>query len=102
MFGKSGSSGSLASGVGSTFSSGGLAAFGFANGTDFAPGGMAMVGERGPEIVNLPRGSQVTPNHKLGQSNVFNISIANGTPQVAQQVANEVARKLSFARRGGR
>jgi hypothetical protein len=40
--------------------------FGFAGGTDFAPGGMAVVGERGPEIVNLPRGSQVIPNHRIG------------------------------------
>jgi phage-related tail protein len=32
---------------------------GFANGTPSAPGGLAMVGERGPELVNLPRGSQV-------------------------------------------
>lgn len=39
---------------------------GFANGTNFAPGGMAIVGERGPELVNLPRGSQVIPNHELG------------------------------------
>lgn len=39
--------------------------FGFADGTDFSPGGWAMVGERGPELVNLPRGSQVVPNHKL-------------------------------------
>ncbi len=36
--------------------------FGFASGTDFAPGGMAVVGEQGPEIVNLPRGSQVMNN----------------------------------------
>lgn len=36
---------------------------GFAEGTDFAPGGVAMVGERGRELVNLPRGSQVVPNH---------------------------------------
>jgi|GEM_PF-2455514 len=35
---------------------------GFATGTNFAPGGMAMVGERGPELVNLPRGSTVTPH----------------------------------------
>ena len=34
----------------------------FATGTNFAPGGMAMVGERGPELVNLPRGSTVTPH----------------------------------------
>lgn len=38
---------------------------GFADGTNFAPGGPVMVGERGREIVNLPRGSQVVPNHKL-------------------------------------
>lgn len=31
----------------------------FAKGTNFAPGGIALVGERGPELVNLPRGSQV-------------------------------------------
>ena len=34
----------------------------FATGTNYAPGGMAMVGERGPELVNLPRGSTVTPH----------------------------------------
>jgi hypothetical protein len=39
---------------------------GFASGTNYAPGGMAVVGERGPELVNLPRGSQVVPNDKLG------------------------------------
>jgi len=33
----------------------------FAGGTNFAPGGLAVVGERGPEVVNLPRGSQVYP-----------------------------------------
>jgi hypothetical protein len=33
----------------------------FATGTLSAPGGMALVGERGPEMVNLPRGSRVTP-----------------------------------------
>jgi hypothetical protein len=32
---------------------------GFAGGTNYAPGGVALVGERGPELVNLPRGSQV-------------------------------------------
>jgi hypothetical protein len=37
----------------------------FAGGTNFAPGGMAWVGERGAELVNLPRGASVTPNHAL-------------------------------------
>ena len=34
----------------------------YAEGTDFHMGGMAMVGEQGPEIVNLPTGSRVIPN----------------------------------------
>lgn len=38
---------------------------GFADGTNYSRGGLAMVGERGPELVSLPRGSHVTPNHKL-------------------------------------
>jgi hypothetical protein len=53
---------------------------GFASGTNFAPGGWAMVGERGPEIVNLPRGARVTPNHELRDmggvhvNNVYNFA----------------------------
>lgn len=31
----------------------------FARGTNYAPGGLALVGEEGPELVNLPRGSKV-------------------------------------------
>lgn len=37
----------------------------FGEGTDFAPGGRAIVGDKGPELVNLPRGAQVVPNNKL-------------------------------------
>ena len=32
---------------------------GYAVGTRYHPGGPALVGEEGPEILNLPRGSQV-------------------------------------------
>jgi len=35
---------------------------GFANGTPSAPGGLARINERGGEIINLPRGSQVIPH----------------------------------------
>lgn len=49
---------------------------GFANGVTNFSGGLAMVGERGPEVVRLPKGSDVIPNHALGgigqsQTNVF-------------------------------
>lgn len=47
---------------------------GFAGGTDFAPGGAALVGEHGPELVNLPRGSQVVPNAGLSSA------IGGGSP----------------------
>tara|TARA_R110000765_G_scaffold70015_3_gene135821 strand:- start:9093 stop:11054 length:1962 start_codon:yes stop_codon:yes gene_type:complete len=46
-----------------------------AHGTDFAKGGSTLVGELGPEIVNLPRGSQVIPNNKIGGSGA-NISVS--------------------------
>ncbi|MBB4064730.1 hypothetical protein [Gellertiella hungarica] len=36
----------------------------FADGTPSAPGGLAVVGERGRELVNLPRGAQVIPSHQ--------------------------------------
>lgn len=38
----------------------------YASGTNFHPGGWALVGERGPELVDLPRGSSVIPNDMLG------------------------------------
>jgi hypothetical protein len=61
---------------------------GYANGTNFAPGGMALVGERGPELVNLPRGSQVVPNHELGGRGGVNVTIdARGAQMgVAEQI----------------
>lgn len=37
----------------------------YARGTESARGGVAIVGEKGPEAVILPRGSKVIPNKKL-------------------------------------
>ena len=39
---------------------------GHAAGGTVSQSGVALVGEAGPELVSLPRGSQVTPNHALG------------------------------------
>lgn len=36
----------------------------YAAGTEFHPGGRALVGELGPEIVDLPVGARVIPNHR--------------------------------------
>lgn len=39
-----------------------------ANGTNFYPGGVGLVGEEGPELVNLPRGSRITPAAETAQA----------------------------------
>ncbi len=38
----------------------------FAKGTSSAPGGLSLVGELGPELMNVPRGASITPNNMLG------------------------------------
>lgn len=62
----------------------------FARGTNFAPGGVALVGERGPEIVHVPRGSRVDTAQEtkslLGRQITQNVSVVQnvrggrGTP----------------------
>jgi hypothetical protein len=51
----------------------------FRQGTDFSPGGTALVGEAGPELVRLPQGSQVTPNNTVNNesidNSVYNINV---------------------------
>ncbi|MDR6794740.1 hypothetical protein J2X12_004112 [Pseudarthrobacter oxydans] len=58
-------------------------------GTSYAPGGLTLVGENGPELVNLPQGSQVTQAYRTrnelasggsGPSiNIENLNVNNGT-----------------------
>ena len=52
---------------------------GFANGGPVTESGLAMVGERGPELVALGRGSHVVPNHYLGgyQAGATNMQISD-------------------------
>ncbi len=64
-----------------------------ANGTINSPGGLTWVGERGPELLNLPKGSQVIPAHRAQNMNAgggINITVdARGSADpaaVRQQV----------------
>lgn len=50
----------------------------YAAGTNFHPGGIALVGERGPELVDLPRGARVTPNNELGGRQIVEIVDTTG------------------------
>ncbi len=59
----------------------------YAKGTGFHPGGLAMVGERGPEIVRLPRGSAVYPNGSgPGEGNTYYLSGNLLTPEFWSQI----------------
>ena len=67
---------------------------------------MALVGEQGPEIVNLPKGAQVIPMDKWrgGKSTVINAPISvtiqgSATSQTAMQFGVEAQRALARASR---
>jgi len=73
-----------------------------ANGTNFATGGATLVGERGPEIVNIPKGASVLPAHESkgmsGKGNntfIFNSPMALNPSQAAEAMRNSM-RQLSF------
>jgi len=70
-----------------------------ARGSDFTQGGTTLVGEEGPELVNMPRGASVTPNSRGGTGGgpVFNIySPIAVTPSVAAQEYTRMVRNLAF------
>lgn len=70
---------------------------GFQHGTSFAPGGMSLVGERGPELVNLPRGSQVIPNDRISSVGSVNITIQAGAFMGSQLEARKYAEMIMEA-----
>ena len=63
-------------------------------------GGAAVVGERGPELLNLPRGSNVTPMAAGagGGSTTVNNNYYILTIEDFQKMVNEA--RTSFGRRG--
>jgi hypothetical protein len=76
---------SWSSGLGA--GTGGLSFPMFAGGTDYAPGGLALIGENGPELLNVPRGSQIVPNDVLrsradssSMSVVYNVDASGADP----------------------
>lgn len=76
---------------GGLFGGGGFSVPGFANGTPFHMGGLAMVGERGPELVNLPRGAQVIPNRALREGGGSSIIQVQLSPDLEARVLRQAA-----------
>lgn len=54
-------------------------------GTSSSPGGMTIVGERGPEIMNVPRGSQISPASRTADIQTSIESLANAVSKLAAQ-----------------
>jgi hypothetical protein len=68
----------------------------FAKGTSFAPGGLSLVGEEGPELVNLPRGSQVfTAGQTRDIMNTTNSNITINFSGTGRETTPNDLRKLS-------
>ena len=64
-----------------------------AQGTDYWRGGLTWVGEEGPEIVRLPRGSQVIPNDKAmagGGITLYIQNLYNNRKQDVEELAQEL------------
>jgi hypothetical protein len=67
---------------------------GFASGTDSAPGGFAWVGEQGPELLNLPSGTSVTPAASLrgsGGDQHFYIDAKGAEIGVEEKIVRAIA-----------
>lgn len=69
-----------------------------ANGTQYHTGGLALVGERGPELVSLPTGSRVMTaekTRKFGGSTVVNNYITiTGANRSDEEIADMVAKRI--------
>ena len=80
---------------------------GFASGVNNFGGGLAVVGEKGPELVNLPRGADVVGNHQLaglgGMGGVhieIHGNIVNETPEAADRFMDRLNRMATLNEMG--
>ncbi len=71
----------------------------YATGTSYHPGGRALVGENGPEIVDLPAGSKVYPNGVMPSSgNITNTYYVNISAKDVKEF-NDIVRLANQANR---
>jgi hypothetical protein len=68
-----------------------------AEGGNIMSGGTVMVGEEGPEFLNLPRGARVTPLDKAGGDIVININNPKMfSSRDGEQLANLLVKTLKL------
>lgn len=75
-----------------------------ATGTTYSPGGMTLVGEHGPEYVDMPRGAQVTPAYRSREQDmgrgghtvvIQNMNVNNG--ENPRRIFEEIGFALELA-----
>jgi phage-related protein len=79
---------------------------GLASGTDYFSGGVALVGEQGAELVNLPQGASVTPADKTASMmggatvNIYNPVVRSNSDidMIVDQVRRVLGRDTELAR----
>ncbi|WP_371346464.1 phage tail length tape measure family protein [Ancylobacter sp. IITR112] len=76
---------------------------GNAAGNDNWRGGLSIVGEHGPELVNLPKGAQVSPTQDVfgAMKAMASMSAAGGGSQVNVQVVNNAGAKVGVEKSTG-
>lgn len=90
MFGGGGGGGIL-SAMGGAGGGGGGVVTNFASGTSSAPGGWSWVGERGPELVRMPRGANVMNNaQSMAYANTHGGGESQPAPTIVQLTINAV------------
>ena len=65
-----------------------------AEGGNVTAGGMAMVGERGPELLNLPKGASVTPLDKAAGNVTVNVTVQGSMLSNAAELAHIIREEL--------
>jgi len=75
-----------------------------ASGTAYSQGGIALVGEHGPELVNLPTGAKVNNSYDtqraLGSNITVNVNIGGnlwGTQAFLNEMKQQLGRELAVA-----
>lgn len=71
---------------------------GFASGVDDFAGGLAVVGERGPELVNLPPHSSVYPSGTGGSVTNITIHMNGSIKDLAQPLIHEITKQMHRGR----
>ena len=76
---------------------------GYAAGTNYAMGGWAWVGERGPELMRVPTGAQIIPNHQIrGYADGLNVPAMGTVVNIHNYAGADVSQSESFDANGMR